>query len=270
MNQINAEIEIREEIEISQLTENKACLELSINGKLFKGLVNVLNELVDGCELLIKENRISFIIVDPAHVAMLEMNIPNKAFSVIRVFDNADYPRIGIDLDKFKDILKSVKKDDMLNMSFNADNINLSFGNVETKINYIDCSNFSEPKVPNLNLNGSFSLGVSEFHEAIRQCGIISDHLSINLDHDNILIKASNETGQETTIKHANTSIQEYARSLFPQDYLKHHYGALKAIDKKAISDIKMGVDYPMQSDTILTSDIEIMFLLAPRIENDD
>ena len=267
MNQINDNMIIENE-QINQV--NEVSLQVSINAKTFKGLMNVLSCLVDECELKYNNSGMSVMAVDPAHVSMLEMEIPIKAFSIYRMSKDFDSMRIGLDIDKIKDILKTVKKDDILNMSFSEKTINISVGNVEASIKNIDCSNFLEPKIPALHLPGKFILEVQEFHEAFRQCSHTSDHLRISLENELIVFTAKNDSEETTKLSFPNYKAFEYTASLFPLDYLCNYFKALNSIDKKASVDVDMGQDYPLKTTTLLNNDIRIIQLLAPRIENDD
>ncbi|NLU46235.1 MAG: DNA polymerase sliding clamp, partial [Euryarchaeota archaeon] len=67
-----------------------------------KGLVNVISTLIDEVKFTVDADGMSLKAVDPAHVAMIELNIGAKAFESF----SADELELGLDLDKVKTVLK--------------------------------------------------------------------------------------------------------------------------------------------------------------------
>ena len=60
-----------------------------------KGLINVISTLIDEVKFTISPEGISLKAVDPAHVAMVEVNLGKAAFESYE----ADDTEIGIDID---------------------------------------------------------------------------------------------------------------------------------------------------------------------------
>lgn len=263
---------IKPEMEqVSQQNESHS-LEMSINAKVFKGLVDVLSTIVDEVELRYDNEGLTVKTVDPAHVCLLEMTVPAKAFSIWSMTEGYkdNHIRIGLDLNDMKHILKAVKKDDMLNMSFTEKNINISVGNVVATIPNKDCTNMSDPKIPAFNLPGRYNIEVQEMYEAMRQCGNVSSEVTITLHQEDIIFQAVNkDAGLNTKLTFPNAEPVDYVQTKYSIEYLKPHYAALKRIDKTGFIMVSMGTDYPMNSEALLNDDIRIKFLLAPRIDTD-
>jgi len=255
---------------VEQVGQRNDNLELGINARVFQGIIGVMHTITDEAELRYSSEGLTVKIVDPAHVCMMDIEIPSKAFSIWSMGQGFDTLRIGLNIDDMKHLLKAVKKDDMLNMSFTEDQINISVGNVEATLKNQDCSNMLDPKIPALTLPGQYDINISDMYEAIRQCGNVADNVKISLNNEDIIFSSVNEElKQSTKLKFLNNHANDGIVTSYPLDYMKDHYTALKKMDKKAISHIDMGTDYPMRSETLFNDDIRITYLLAPRIETD-
>ena len=83
-----------------------------IRADTLKGLVNVISTLIDEVKFTISPEGMTLKAVDPAHVAMIELNIEAGAFESYM----ADQTEIGLDLDKVKDVLKLSSSGDIISM----------------------------------------------------------------------------------------------------------------------------------------------------------
>lgn len=73
-----------------------------IKSDVLKGIVYIVSTLVDEVKFSIRPDSVGLKAIDPAHVAMIEVNVSSKAF----VSYSADESEIGLDLDKVKSVLK--------------------------------------------------------------------------------------------------------------------------------------------------------------------
>jgi DNA polymerase III sliding clamp (beta) subunit (PCNA family) len=182
---------------------------------------------------------------------------------------------IGIDVDKVLEVIKAAKKGDSIGISITEDKIIMSAGIIVREIKPIDTTGFSDPKVPNLNLPGQFTINQEYLVTALEQCGNVSDHVAIEGDiQGNLKIYSSGDTdGVKATIPKdfmANVRMNEAFKSLFPLDYLQtiakaSQFGMLL---KGQELNICMGNDYPIKIEAG-TKDWEITYLLAPRMESE-
>ena len=72
-----------------------------IRSDTLKSVVNIISTLIDEVKFTIDQDGMGLKAVDPAHVAMIEMQIGSGAFESF----SADRTEIGVDLDKIKDVL---------------------------------------------------------------------------------------------------------------------------------------------------------------------
>ena len=121
-----------------------------VKSETLKGIVDVVSTLVDEAKFNVNPKGLTLKAVDPAHVAMVDMKIEKSAFEEFE----ADDTELGVDLDKIKEVLRLSRAGDIISLSQDEDKNRLvvSVGNVTRRMNLVDTTGMSDPKVPNLNL----------------------------------------------------------------------------------------------------------------------
>jgi proliferating cell nuclear antigen len=240
-----------------------------IRSDTLKGIVNVISTLVDEVRFTIDANGMSLKAVDPVHVAMIEMTIGAKAFESYTASDTV----IGLDLDKIKEVLKLSSPGDIIAMEQDEEHGRLIFkvGNITRRMNFVDTSSMSDPKVPQLELPASIDVPVAELQKGIKASESISDHIALIADPDSFELSCEGDTDSASLKldKSQLTGIQVNERvcSLFPLDYFSN---LIKAVPSDVDVKIELGNNYPVR----LVFDLAggngtVKYLLAPRIESE-
>lgn len=245
-----------------------------IRADTLKGLVNVISTLIDEVKFTISPTGMTLKAVDPAHVAMIEMNIDAGAFESYV----ADQTEIGLDLDKVKDVLKLSSPADIISMEQDEGHGRLVFriGNITRRMNIVDTSGMSDPKVPQLDLSAAIEVPVAELQRGIKASESISDHIALIAepsffelvcegDTDSVDLKL--DKSQLTGLTVGEGSPNGHYCSLFPLDYFSN---LIKAIPSDVSVKIELDNDYPvMLNFSLADGKGTVKYLLAPRIEND-
>ena len=139
-----------------------------------KGLISTL---IDEVKFTITSEGMTLKAVDAAHVAMIEMEVEKCAFEKYEAEDC----EIGLDLDKVKDVLKLAASGDVIGMEQDDTHGRLVFkvGNITRRMNLVDTTTMSVPKVPQLSLSDKITLSVDELQTGIRAADKISDHITL-------------------------------------------------------------------------------------------
>ena len=240
-----------------------------IRSDALKGIVNIISTLVDEAKLNISPEGISLKAVDPAHVAMVELDIKKAAFESFV----ADDTQIGVDLDKIKEVLRLASASDIIEMEQDEERGRLIFrvGNITRRMNMVDTSSMNDPKVPVLTLPVSVEVNISEIQKGIRAAESVSDHIALTADAEFFELSCEGDTDSVSLrldkAKLAGLSVTEKARSLFPLDYFAN---LVKAIPSDTVVKIELGNDYPVKIIFDLAGgNSNVGYLLAPRIESD-
>ncbi len=234
-----------------------------------KGLVNIISTLIDEVKFTITAEGMTLKAVDPAHVAMIEMNVGKGAFESYSASDC----EMGLDLDKVKGVLKLAGSGDVIRMEQdeNAGRLVFKVGNITRRMNLVDTSSLSDPKVPHLDLSSNISVAVDELQKGIRAAESISDHITLTATPEYFDLSCEGDTDL-SSLRIDKDSLVELTvsgevTSMFPLDYLST---IIKAIPAGTVVKIGLDNDYPVKLNFALADgNATVDYLLAPRIENE-
>ncbi|MCK4819302.1 DNA polymerase sliding clamp, partial [bacterium] len=107
-----------------------------VKSEVLKGIIDVTSPLVNEAKFNITPKGISLRAVDPAHVAMVNLHIDNKAFEEYK----ADEMELGIDMDKLGGIMRLSSSGDMVSLEYDEESNRLivKIGNLVRKMGLID------------------------------------------------------------------------------------------------------------------------------------
>ncbi len=243
-----------------------------IRADTLKGLVNVISTLIDEVKFTISPEGITIKAVDPAHVAMIELNIDAGAFESY----TADQTEIGLDLDKVKDVLKLSSSGDIISMEQDEGYGRLIFriGNITRRMNLVETSSMNDPRVPPLELSSMIEVPVTELQKGIKASENISDHIALTITGDYFELACEGDTDSvnlkieksQLTKLEISGDKDKYC-SLFPLDYFSN---IIKAVPSDSSIRIDLDNDYPVTLRFALAEGKgAVKYLLAPRIESE-
>ncbi len=240
-----------------------------VKSEVLKGIIDVTSPLVNEVKLNISPKGISLRAVDPAHVAMVDLNINEKAFEEYK----ASEMELGIDMDKFGSIMRLSNSGDMINLEYDEDSNRLiiKIGNLVRKMGLIDTAGMPDPKMPTLKLPAKVILKASELSQGVRASETVSDHLSLTVNKDNFELFAEGDT-DTVNLKLPKDLLVEIVtdgkcKSLFSIDYFSN---MIKPVKGEDLITIMIGNDNPIKVEfDIADKKGHVTYLLAPRIESE-
>jgi len=240
-----------------------------IKSETLKGLVYIVSTLVDEVKFTIAPTGMGLKAIDPAHVAMIEINVSPKAF----VSYSATESEIGLDLDKVKSVLKLASPSDNIVMEHDEAQGRLTFriGNITRRMSLVDTSSMSDPKVPSINLAASVNVKIDQLQRGIRAAESISDHISLEADPEGFELSCEGDTDMANLRVPAAdlVSLKTEAKvcSLYPLDYFSN---IVKAIPTGTVVDVQLDNDYPVKLlFKLADGEADVCYFLAPRIESE-
>jgi proliferating cell nuclear antigen len=240
-----------------------------VKSETLKGIVDVVSTLVDEAKFNIDSKGVTLKAVDPAHVAMIDMKIEKSAFEEFA----ADETELGIDLDKIKEVLRLSRSGDVISLEQDEEKNRLviNVGNVTRRMNLVDTTGMSDPKVPNLNLPAKVAVASEELQKGIKAAESISDHIALTAQPEGFEMVSEGDT-DSVSLKLSKDQLvslecKESVRSLFPLDYFSN---MIRAIPMGTVITMSLGNDYPVKLEfSIADGRGTVNYLLAPRIESD-
>jgi len=240
-----------------------------VKSEVLKGIIDVTSPLVNEVKLNISPKGISLRAVDPAHVAMVDLNIKDKAFEEYKASDM----ELGIDMDKLGSIMRLSSSGDMVTLEYdeNSNRLIVKIGNLVRRMGLIDTAGMPDPKMPNLKLPAKVILKAAELNQGVRASEAVSDHLALTVNKENFELFAEGDT-DTVNLKLPKDLLVDIktdskCKSLFSIDYFANMIKPVRGDDPITIL---IGNDNPIKVEfDIAEKKGHVTYLLAPRIESE-
>jgi len=237
-------------------------IKLENSSILSKG-VELISELVTEVKIKLNEYGLSITAIDPANVAMVGLRIPKKVFSE---FDSGS-EILGVNLDNLKRILKRSsgpvlleKRENLLYIQM-EDRIKRNF-----VLSLIDIEG-EDKEMPNLEFSSRVELQSEDFIDSIEDCVVVADACSFIIKEDKFVIEAKGLNSTRTEFSGDEASISaESCKARYSLEYLQKFMKASKLSEKTILN---FADDHPLKME-VKTENMEISFILAPRVETED
>lgn len=237
-------------------------------GVLVKG-IEIISELVSEVRIKVNEFGLSISAIDPANVAMVGFKIPRIAFSQFEVGNES----LGISLDNLKKILKRCgagsslileSHENLLNIVI-QDRIkrNFSLSLIEIESEDIEFSS----KVGNMDFSSRVDMGSIDFIASVEDCSVVADACSFKIDLGKFIIESKGLNSARLEYSSDEAKIEaEDCKSRYSLEYLQKFLKGAKLCERTILH---FANDHPLKVD-FRTPNMELSFVLAPRVETDD
>ncbi|MCK4365304.1 MAG: proliferating cell nuclear antigen (pcna) [Thermoplasmatales archaeon] len=240
-----------------------------VKSDILKGIIDVTSPLVNEAKFNITSKGISLRAVDPAHVAMVDLEIKSTAFEEYK----SNEMELGIDLDKLSGIMRLASSGDIVSLEYDekSNRLVVKIGNLVRRMGLIDTAGMPDSKVPNLDLPAMAVVKASELSKGVRASEAVSDHLALSVDKDSFELFAEGDTDTVNLKLPKDLLVKLNSpgkfKSLFSIDYFSNMIKPVRGEDPITIS---MGNDNPIRVDfDIAEKKGHVTYLLAPRIESE-
>lgn len=248
---------------------------LDVRGATLRTFAEQVGSLADEVCVVVTSDGIRAKTVDPAHVAMIEVRADIQ--DVYEQKDDRPYPiaedvRVGVDLDKLTSLLKRAKDEPIhvrMDLPNGGDKDELTFDvpGMRRTMPALDTAGMTEPRIPELQLDATFSVAAKDLLAAIKAASEISDHVVLTATSEGVRVSSEGDTDKVDMPLPVPVEFvvgKDKAKSMFPIDYLENF---LKVVKGERLV-VRLGTDYPLRADWEGTT--KGTFLLAPRIESSE
>ena len=229
--------------------------------------LDTLRTLVLEAKFVLTPEAMSVNAVDPANVAMVNLDLPSAAFSSYE----ATEAELGIDLRKLSDILDMAAKDEALGLELDEAQHRLvvRMRGLAYTMSLLDPSSIRKgPKMPALQLPGLAVIHGDNFKRGMKAAGKVSDYVSVGIHGDTFFIEG---TGDVDSVKFELKREQmlelrsSEVKALFSLDYLSD---ISKIAGKSERVSIELGNDFPARISHSVAGEGAVVYIVAPRVEN--
>lgn len=252
-------------------------LDMKIKAGTIKTIVQALNSITNEGKFKLSRSGINVPLVDPAHVAMLNLNISKDVMEEFEI--NGSF-ELGIDFSKLSGILGLAVPEEPVIFHYNSSEDNrilIKFGIINRRMAMIDVQGMVDPNIPDIDFTAKVKINAGNFTKVMKAIEQVSDHYELIANKDGTFkIHGEGDTDQvDVDLKkdvneeliEFNLSRDKQAKALFSLNYAN-------VILKPAKSDVPVEIQWATDQPSSFRFDIEdgkvrFFYLLAPRIESE-
>lgn len=236
-----------------------------------KDSISVISELVTDVRLNITKNGVEIVAMDPANVAMIIFKLLSSAFVEYELEEDKT---IGISLDSLKQVLRRAQASDSLTLELEDDNqLKVTLIGDNSRTFHLSLLNLDEDeqKVPNLSFPLVIKTSSSLLDSAIEDVGVVAESVTFSLEPDKLIISSEGNTNKakvelDKNKVDINADINLNVSSKYSYEYLKKMVKGAK-LSSEVI--IRFNKDYPLKLEYGVKDRLNLIFILAPRVQND-
>ncbi|MDS0296995.1 DNA polymerase sliding clamp [Halogeometricum luteum] len=241
----------------------------AIQSEPLKNILRALRATVDEARVNIDESGIRVRAVDPANVAMDDLDLSASAFESFEATPGV----IGIDLDRLWDAVSLANKGDLVQLHLDTESRKLvvAVTGLEFQMACLDPATIrSEPTLPELELPASVTVDRDTLRQGVKAADLVADHVGFRMDPEEEVFRIDAEGDTDSVDFGIDADDWEAvtlaeASSLFSLDYMKR---IVRTIPKGESVTVDFGTEFPaMLSHDIADGNGSIVRMLAPRIE---
>lgn len=228
-------------------------------------VIDIISDLVTEVRIKINEFGMSITAMDPANISMVNFKIPKSSFSQFEVEKEV----LGINLDNLKQVLRRCspgsslimeKKENLLSIHI-QDRIKRNF-----TLNLIEIES-EERDLPELEFSSVVEINSVDLITSIEDCNIVADACSFIIKDGKFIIEAKSLNSARSEFSGDEAKIEaENCKAKYSLEYLQKFMKGAKLCEKSVL---KFAEEHPLRID-FKTPEMELSFILAPRVETDD
>ena len=244
-------------------------LNVTARQDLMSKIIETLGVVVEDARFDFGENGLEIRVVDPSHVAMIQMNIDSAAFDTWEL----DETKLGLELRKIKELVSLGGPTDMIEMAYGDETgvLTVNLGKIDRNIRPLDNTTMNPPTLPELELPCKVTISGSDFTQALKAARQVGDLVNFSIDENTFTVHVQGSTDSVTVAFNKDElqhmECEKPARSQYSLTYLvplSKIFGNLESVN------IGFGENYPLSmSFNFHDGAAEVQYFLAPRVEND-
>ena len=236
--------------------------------KLLKDPITIISDLVIEAKFSIDNNGLKLIATDPGNSAMVIFRLLSSSFIEFNVNDKEE---IALNLNYLKQVLKRAKSSDTVTLETGEGVLNIIFKGRTVRKFSLPLLELEEEEIKELKLNFKATITTESglLNDAIGDVDIVADSVTFIAEKDKLSISSSGDLGKAhieiPADEFTKIELEETQKAKYSIEYLKKMIKASKLVDNVTI---KFSSDYPLQLEYKSTDNLELIFILAPRMDN--
>ncbi len=239
------------------------------DAKSFYNILDALAKLVDEVNMVITSDGVKAIALDPAHVALITIELPPESFVEYEV--EGDRVELGFNVANTAKIIKRGKKGDKLDIEVDEERVAWTIVGATVKRYRLLNLEVPVPEIPETSLDFKIRVAmiVDPFKNALKDAEAVGDTVILEApDEDTLIIRGEGVAVAEAKIRRDTPAVVEFevkepGKSAYSIDYLKHVLSLTKVADTIVI---EFSQDMPLRLQFQLPAGGKVTYLLAPKM----
>ena len=171
-------------------------LNVTARQDLMSKIIETLGVVVEDARFDFEENGLLVRVVDPSHVAMIQMNIDSAAFETWEL----DPTQLGLELRKIKELVSLGGPTDMVDMAYGDETgvLTVNLGKIDRNIRPLDNSTLTPPTLPELKLPCKVTISGADFTQALKAARQVGDLVNFSIDENSFTVHVQGSTDSVT------------------------------------------------------------------------
>ena len=171
-------------------------LNVTARQDLMSKIIETLGVVVEDARFDFGENGLEIRVVDPSHVAMIQMNIDSAAFDTWEL----DETKLGLELRKIKELVSLGGPTDMIEMAYGDETgvLTVNLGKIDRNIRPLDNTTMNPPTLPELKLPCKVTISGSDFTQALKAARQVGDLVNFSIDENTFTVHVLGSTDSVT------------------------------------------------------------------------
>jgi len=237
--------------------------------KYLKDSVSIISDLVTEGTFKVTPDNIELIAMDPANVAMVVFRLMGSTFTE---YDVKKPELLGIDLNNLKQVLRRAKPNDQITVEVEDNKLKITIKGGSLRTFHLPLIHVEEKeqKVPDLKFTATIHTDSSVLNDAIEDADIVGESVTFIAEPKRFAVSATGDLNKANIDIDADDktkiTVHDKAKSKYSIEYLKKMIQGSKLSDKVKIEFSK---DYPLRLEYLEQDKVQLVFILAPRVDND-
>jgi proliferating cell nuclear antigen len=239
------------------------------DAKVFREFIEALGKIVEEARFTVNENGVKVVGMDPAKVALIEIEMPSEAFLEYEVQREID---MGLNLESLSDAIKRGKKGDTISFLITDDKVLVKLETQTGAIKRYLTPNLEisidVPENPKLEHDVEASVISDTLKRVIRDAEAVGDLIVIEAEEGELRFKgyAEGKSKMEMRLKEGSPAliyleVKNPSTSAYDIAHLKNVLNLTKVA---AAVDLKFSSDKPLELVFKSTEGSRVRYLLAP------
>jgi len=232
----------------------------------WKRSVDAIAALIDEGTFEFAESGMALKAMDPSQIAMVDFEMPKKAF---KTYEVGQKQSIGIDFSELSRVMRRAHPEDTITMELKGNKLEIHYdGKTKRKflLPLIDAT--PHPNKPKIEFDVKVKVPANDIKEVLADVELVSNYVVFEANEKGVEVSSESESGKAEISLPKDTVLElkatKAARAMFPLEYLKN---MTRNTDVSTVIEINLKKDNPMKMEYAI-GDGKVTYYLAPRIEN--